>query len=157
MIRDRLGAIMTNPLWIPNVTCDVCTGPVSEDYRRCYRCSMDARQGVLPVARRVVPLTYAVAGTQADRDMYRYKEPIPEAYRLRNPSYQRLLLLLMGFADVHARCLDTFASEPVTGMAVVPHQRLWPTGTSFSWRTHGSRAVTHSQRRRRSFSRARLK
>lgn len=123
MIRDRLGAIMTNPLRIPNVTCDICTGPVSSQYVRCYRCNADTRRGGVPVARRIVPLTYAVVGTQADRDMYRYKDPMPEAQRLRNPSYQRLLLLLLGFADSHAPCLDAVALKRVAGMTVVPSLR----------------------------------
>jgi hypothetical protein len=123
MIRERLGAIMTNPLRIPNVTCDVCTGPVPSPYARCYRCNRDARREAVPVARRVIPLTYAVVGTQADRDMYRYKDLMPAAQRLRNPSYQRLLLLLLGFADAHASCLDVVALRPVTGMIVVPSLR----------------------------------
>ncbi|MEV0620788.1 hypothetical protein AB0I81_46210 [Nonomuraea sp. NPDC050404] len=126
MIRERLGAIMTNPLQIPNVTCEVCTGPLASQYTRCYRCNEDARRGDVPVARRVVPLTYAVVGTQADRDMYRYKDPMPAAQRLRNPSYQRLLLLLLGFAQTHASCLDIVASKPVTGMTTVPSLRGRP-------------------------------
>ncbi|MEO3799097.1 hypothetical protein [Nonomuraea sp. B1E8] len=55
--------------------------------------------------------------------MYRYKEPMPDRYRLRNPSYQRLLLLLIGFAEAHAHCLSALAPKPVTGMAVVPSLR----------------------------------
>ncbi len=123
MIRERLGAIMTNPLRIPNVTCEVCTGPVASRYTRCYRCHEDARREDVPVARRVVPLTYAVAGTQVERDMYRYKDFMPAAQRLRNSSYQRLLLLLLGFAQFHASCLDLVARRPVTGMATVPSLR----------------------------------
>ncbi|GAA3243793.1 hypothetical protein GCM10020216_071330 [Nonomuraea helvata] len=124
MIRDRLGAIMTNPTRIPNVTCDICTAPVPSQYTKCYRCYADAHKGSVPVARRVVPLTYAVVGTQADRDMYRYKDPMPDgAQRLRNPSYQRLLLLLLGFANVHASCLDVGARRHVTGVTVVPSLR----------------------------------
>ncbi|KAB8197871.1 hypothetical protein FH608_004985 [Nonomuraea phyllanthi] len=68
-------------------------------------------------------MTYAVVGTQADRDMYRYKDPMPDNQRLRNPSYQRLLLLLLGFARTHAPCLDVGARKPVTGMTVVPSLR----------------------------------
>ncbi|MEU7741523.1 hypothetical protein [Nonomuraea sp. NPDC049158] len=55
--------------------------------------------------------------------MYRYKDLIPEAQRIRNPSYQRLLLLLIGFADAHASCLDIVTAKPVSGMAVVPSLR----------------------------------
>ncbi|WP_433512673.1 hypothetical protein ACQP2T_54675 [Nonomuraea sp. CA-143628] len=65
-------------------------------------------------------------GTQADRDMYRYKDPMPEAQRLRNPSFQRLLLLLIGFADAHASCLDIVSPKSVSGMAVVPSLRGRP-------------------------------
>ncbi|MGP4098164.1 hypothetical protein [Nonomuraea sp. KM90] len=77
----------------------------------------------MPVAGRVVPLSYAIVGTQADRDMYRYKDPMPEAQRLRNPSYQRLLLLLLGFSRTHASCLDVVAARPVTGVTTVPSLR----------------------------------
>ncbi|MGR6916098.1 hypothetical protein ACU635_17815 [[Actinomadura] parvosata] len=120
VIRERLGAIMTNPLRIPHITCEICTGPISSRYTRCYRCNEDALRARVPVAQRVVPLTYAVVGTQADRDMYRYKDPMPPDQRLRNPSYQRLLLLLLGFSRTHAACLDVTAPESVTGFTTVP-------------------------------------
>lgn len=123
IVRTRLGAIMLNPLRMANVTCDTCTAPVAPQYTRCFRCYSDARQPGIPVARRVVPLSYAVVGKQSDIDMYRYKDPMSEDQRHRNPSYQRVLLLVLGFAATHAACLDLAATRPVTALTVVPSLR----------------------------------
>lgn len=114
-----LGAVMQNPLRETRVTCEVCTGPV-EGYRRCYRCNRDAARSDIRVASRVVPLTYACVGRQADNDMYRYKDQMPPQQRRGNLSYQRLLVLVAGFVAGHAECVDSVATLPATRMATVP-------------------------------------
>jgi hypothetical protein len=128
-VRARLGAIMRNPLRVPNLTCATCTAPIGAQYTVCYRCYQDALgaqvrdftgRAKLPIARRVVPLTYAVFGQQSNIDMHRYKDALPEEQRLNNPSFQRVLLLVLGFAATHAGCLDRVSRHPVTRLAFVP-------------------------------------
>lgn len=126
-VRTRLGAIMRNPLRIPNFTCAVCTTPISAQYTLCYRCNQDALGARawsptrVPVARRVVPLTYAIFGRQSNIDMHRYKKDgLTAKERLASPSYQRVLLLVLGFALTHAECLDRVSQRPVTRLAFVP-------------------------------------
>lgn len=128
-VRARLGAIMRNPLRIPNLTCATCTAPIAPQYTLCFRCHMDALGGMtldasgrsaLPIARRVVPLAYAVFGQQSNIDMHRYKDALPEQQRLNSPSFQRVLLLVLGFALMHAGCLDRVSNLPVTRLAFVP-------------------------------------
>jgi hypothetical protein len=115
-----LGAIMQNPLREPRVTCEVCTGPVDGRYLRCYRCNQDAALSGVPVARRVVPLTYTRVGEQADNDMYRYKDRrMSFQQRHESSSYQRLLVLLAGFVTAHSACLEHVATLPVTRMTTV--------------------------------------
>lgn len=120
-VRDRLGAIMRNPLRVPNLTCEICTAPIAVQYSRCYRCHRDILGSfAVPVARRVVPLTYSIFGQQSNVDMHRYKEALAEKERLLNPSYQRVLLLVLGFALTHAGCIDRISPMPVTRLAFVP-------------------------------------
>ncbi|WP_459801278.1 hypothetical protein [Herbidospora sp. RD11066] len=110
---------MRNPIRLPNVTCAVCTVPIEDRYTLCYRCSQDSK-GPVPVARRVVPLTYAFSGHQSNTDMHHYKDPMPEWFRPQNPSFQRVQLLLLGFTVTHAGCLDRVGSRPVTRLTSVP-------------------------------------
>ncbi|GAB3653742.1 hypothetical protein GCM10027589_12080 [Actinocorallia lasiicapitis] len=119
LARQFLATVMTNPLRGSDLTCDLCCGPVPERYSLCWRCKTD-RDLAFPVAARVVPLTYAHAGGQADNDLYRYKDPMKPEERLEHPSFQRLLVLLYGFAVRHAPCLDRVAGRPVTRLALVP-------------------------------------
>jgi hypothetical protein len=65
-------------------------------------------------------LTYAIFGQQSNIDMHRYKDALSEQQRLNSPSYQRVLLLVLGFASTHAACLDRIGSRPVTRLAFVP-------------------------------------
>lgn len=123
---------MLNPLRIPNVTCDTCTGPIAPQYTRCYRCAAAARAASVPVARRIVPLTYAIAGGQADSDMYRDKDPMADDQRLRSPSYQRVLLLSSGIRRCHASCR-------IYACLNVGHGSLAP-------RTHGRASARHCRR-----------
>lgn len=120
IIRDRLGAIMLNPLRVPGITCAVCTAPIAPRFSYCYQCNADRREFADSIAKRIVPLTYAIVGTQSDSDMYRYKEPMPASSRSHNLSFQRVLLLALGFASAHSRCLDRVSSRGVSHVAVVP-------------------------------------
>ncbi|MFC0864794.1 phosphoribosyltransferase [Sphaerimonospora cavernae] len=126
IIRARLGAIMRNPTREPNVTCEVCAVPVERQYSRCYRCHQDLLNARVPVAQRVVPLTYAVYGEQSNSDMHRYKDPMPDLQRSRNASFQRVLLLVLGFALNHAECIDHVTGMPVTRLVTVPSLRGRP-------------------------------
>ncbi|WP_157251947.1 hypothetical protein [Nonomuraea typhae] len=119
-VRDRLAAIMLNPWRVPSVTCATCTHPIGAQYEWCYQCNRDQREFGTAIARLVVPLTYSVVGAQSDSDMYRYKDAMGEHLRAQNPSFQRVLLLALGFSVTHAPCLDRVSTSPVSCLATVP-------------------------------------
>ncbi|WP_061291127.1 phosphoribosyltransferase [Herbidospora cretacea] len=119
LVRARLGAIMRNPERQRHRTCLTCTTPIEEKYIWCSRCLQD-RRSPHPVADRVVPLSYAYSGHQANTDMHQYKIATTEEGRRNHPSYQRVQLLVLGFALVHSGCVDQVSPQPVSRLAFVP-------------------------------------
>lgn len=126
LIRDRLGAIMHNPVRQPYVTCETCATPIPKaGFLLCWECNQQRRSGS-PLADRVIALTYSVDGQQSNLDMHRYKSPMSDERRFASDAWQRLSLLVVGFGLWHAGCLVPFSRTPVTGLAVVPSLRGRP-------------------------------
>lgn len=123
LIRDRLGAIMHNPIREEYVTCEVCLTPLSRvGFRICWECNQQHRSG-LPLAHRVIALTYSVDGQQSNLDMHRYKAPMSDERRFASDAWQRLSLLVVGFGLWHAACLESVCRLPITGLVTVPSLR----------------------------------
>lgn len=119
-VRERLGAIMLNPLRKQGLTCAVCLAPRGRrGYDTCHECG-EHRRKPWTLADRVVPLTYSVKGRQSNLDMHHYKHPMSPERRRASDAWQRLSLLVAGFALWHARCLELIAREPVSGLVTVP-------------------------------------
>lgn len=126
LIRDRLGAIMLNPVRKPHVTCETCCTPLPKStFRTCWECSQQHRSG-LPLADRVVALTYSIDGQQSNIDMHRYKDPMSDERRFASDAWQRLSLLVVGFGLWHSGCLESVARHPVSRLTTVPSLRGRP-------------------------------
>jgi hypothetical protein len=126
LIRDRLGAIMHNPVRQPYATCVVCVAPLSKPtFQTCWECKRHRTLG-WRLADRVVALTYSLEGQQSNIDMHRYKERMSDERRFASDAWQRLSLLVVGFGLWHADCLGRVSKEPVTGVVTVPSLRGRP-------------------------------
>ena len=99
------------------LVCLVCRGPVRPGFARCYQCGSHGllRPGLLADA--VVPISYAVKGTAAAADLWRYKS-------WRTPSASAgaaVLALLLTFLHDHGPCVWRHAGMAAPGrLAVVP-------------------------------------
>jgi hypothetical protein len=87
-------------------SCAVCRGPVRTGYARCYQCALHRRDAATSPGRdlladAVVPICYAVKGTDYAAALWRYKSsPVPSA------SAQTVLLaLLLAFLNDHGGCV----------------------------------------------------
>ncbi|MGH3186295.1 MAG: hypothetical protein ACRDPY_22255 [Streptosporangiaceae bacterium] len=125
VVRLRLRSAMPlYPLAPPAgpATCVVCRGPAGTGYARCYQCALHRRCAAADPGRdlladAVVPICYAVKGTDYAAALWRYKSsPVPSA------SAQTVLLaLLLAFLNDHGGCVWRRAgmSSPDL-LAVVP-------------------------------------
>jgi len=108
-------------------SCVVCRGPVRPGYARCYQCGLHRRyaaargaaasRGRDLLADAVVPICYAVKGTDYATALWRYKswpEPSTSARTV-------LLALLLTFLNDHGGCVWRHAGMPSPDLlAVVP-------------------------------------
>jgi hypothetical protein len=97
--------------------CVVCRGPVRPGYARCYQCERHDLLGHGLLADAVVPISYAVKGTELAEALWRYKSwPAPSA-----PARAWLRGLLLAFLDDHGPCVWRHAAmTPADRLAVVP-------------------------------------
>src|ERR1700678_2972396 len=81
--------------------CGVCRGPVLPGFARCYQCDRHGLLGPGLLADAVVPISYAVKGTDLAADLWRYKNwPTPSA-----AARAGLLALLLAFLHDHGPCV----------------------------------------------------
>ncbi len=97
--------------------CGVCRGPVRPGFARCYQCDRHGLLGPGLLADAVVPISYAVKGTDLAADLWRYKNwPAPSA-----AARAGLLALLLAFLHDHGPCVWQRAGMAGPGrLAVVP-------------------------------------
>jgi hypothetical protein len=98
------------------MACRVCRGPVAAGYTRCYRCDLHWRAAGDSLADAVVPIGYAVKGTQFARDLWRYK------WNDDGAAAGRLHRMLSDFLRDHTGCVQRAAgmTSPPGRLAVVP-------------------------------------
>lgn len=98
------------------MACQVCRGPVSAGFTRCYQCDLHWRIAGGQLADAVVPIGYAVKGGQFGTDLWRYKWDDDAA------AAGRLQRILWDFLRGHAGCVQRAAgmTSPPTRLAVVP-------------------------------------
>jgi hypothetical protein len=102
-------------LYLPRTSacCQVCHGPVSPGFGRCYQCDQHAELGGGLLADVVVPVSYAVRGTPFAHALWRYKAGQGLA--------EGLLALLLVFLHDHGTCIWQRAGLPGPDrLAVVP-------------------------------------
>jgi hypothetical protein len=118
LLCDTAAGYLRNPLRANGITCAICTTPV-DGHRLCWPC---AQTDNLPgTADLVVPLSYAIGGTQSGMLLRHYKDdPIP-AVRARHTTVLRRLLYLA--LTGHERCLGAAVGTPVSRRIVVPSLR----------------------------------
>jgi hypothetical protein len=89
---------------------------VTAGFARCYRCDLHWRAAGRLLADAVVPVGYAVKGTQFAGDLWRYKWNDDHA------AAGRLRTMLRAFLRDHARCVQHAAgmTGPPSRLAVVP-------------------------------------
>ncbi len=129
-LRLRLRSVMPlYPVAPPAgpASCVVCRGPVRPGYARCYQCGLHRRcvaaspaatgPGRDLLADAVVPICYAVKGTDYAAALWRYKAwPAPSA-----SARTVLLALLLAFLNDHGGCVWRCAGMPSPDLlAVVP-------------------------------------
>lgn len=113
-LRTAAGGYFKNPIWIPMVTCSVCTTPVN-GYPRCYPCSAQAGVAGRSLADGVGFLTYAMAGRQAGYVMRGYKATRSV------PSHRVVVALALTVGlSLHSACVGRLRRHPVTHWASVP-------------------------------------
>jgi hypothetical protein len=98
-------------------TCVVCRGPVRPGYARCYQCERHDVLGHGLLADAVVPVSYAVKGTDLAEALWRYKSCSAPG----GPARRCLLALLLTFLNDHGSCIwRDAAMPPPDRLAVVP-------------------------------------
>jgi len=99
-------------------SCVVCRGPVRPGFARCYQCGLHRRYGRDLLADAVVPICYAVKGTDYAAALWRYKSwPAPPS----SSAQAALLVLLLAFLKDHGACVWRRAGMPSPDLlAVVP-------------------------------------
>src|ERR1700727_2593687 len=81
--------------------CVICRGPVRPGFARCYQCGRHGSLGPGLLADAVVPISYAVKGTDLAADLWRYK-----SWRTPSASARAgLLALLLAFLHDHGPCV----------------------------------------------------
>jgi predicted amidophosphoribosyltransferase len=119
-VPDRLAplrAVFWNPDRTSGQTCAVCTTPaVRAGFPICWQCR-EHSLSPHPVADVVAPITYAVEGSQAMRDLYNYKEvgrPLVAAQ-----ARDRLFDVLFLSLERHLQCIADLGG-PISHVATVP-------------------------------------
>ena len=99
-----------------HAACLVCQGPVTAGFARCYRCDLHWRAAGAQLADAVVPIGYAVKGSQFASDLWRYKWNDDQG------AAERLRPLLRDFLRDHAGCVQHAAgmAGPPSRLAIVP-------------------------------------
>lgn len=109
--------MFSNPDRVSGLTCAVCTTPsLGAGYRNCFQCNEQERSGS-ELADIVAPITYAVEGSQAMRDLYNYKDQMVDN-RTRFAARDRLLNALFVSLEQHLGCfggVDAIATVPSSG------------------------------------------
>src|ERR1700738_4351480 len=103
--------------------CAVCTGPPRPGFLRCFQCSLHRQGAPGLLADTVVPVSYAVAGTEYARALWLYKSDVPQQDAARG----LLRALLLVFLHDHGRCVLAHAGITAPShVAVVPSGRGRP-------------------------------
>jgi len=118
LLTSAAGGYLSNVVRDAGHTCSICTGPVG-GYPTCWRCSQTA--SVDGVADLVVPLTYAVGGSQSAAMLRHYKDDPHPGTRFQ---HLRIInwLLYVGIA-LHRPCIEAVAEQPVTCRLAIPSLR----------------------------------
>jgi hypothetical protein len=97
--------------------CVLCRGPVRPGFARCYQCARHDLLGQGLLADAVVPISYAVKGTEFAADLWRYKSWRAPSAAARTS----MRALLLTFLHDHGACVWRHAGMPAPGrLAVVP-------------------------------------
>src|SRR5262245_25174224 len=111
-----IASVMRNPVRENGITCQVCTTPVS-GYSMCRPCYLHRADGAhgSKLADQVIPLTYALKGTQAYRDAFAYKD-----IGRHRSGWQRFATLTTLFTVRHGECVNAVTRDPASTVLVVP-------------------------------------
>ena len=114
-LTQAAGGYLHNVVRRPAVTCAVCATPV-EGFARCWRCQQDGR--IPGLADVVVPLTYAIGGTQSATMLWHYKDdPVRKAREQHALIINWLVYLAI---SEHERCIGAAAGLPVSVRLAIP-------------------------------------
>lgn len=126
MMWDRLRAAagrhapwLRAPLPAGPGCCAVCRGPSRAAFARCFQCSLHQQGAAGMLADAVVPVSYAVAGTEYAQALWLYKSDVPQQDAARG----LLRALLLVFLHDHGSCVWARA-----GMAAPTHVAAVPSG-----------------------------
>ena len=112
------GGYLRNVVREPGITCAVCTTPV-DGFTCCWRCEQDRR--VPGVADLVVPLVYAIGGTQSATLLWHYKDDPIRTVREHHTLILNWLLYLG--ISLHERCVGAVVGSPVSVRMTIPSLR----------------------------------
>lgn len=109
---------MQNVVRVPGLTCGRCGG--ADTASPCQRCSVWMRMD--GAADRVLPLAYAIGGTQLRTELRTYKDPgAPQRSRLM--ATRTLSALMWSMSYHHANCLAAISYTEPSVVALVPSGR----------------------------------
>ncbi|WP_243790794.1 phosphoribosyltransferase [Saccharopolyspora gloriosae] len=121
-LAARAGAgFLRNTLRKNGLTCNTCTVPVEPHYPICYKCKQTrdiAGQIGANIANLVVPLSYAIDGTQSGHLMYSYK-----TMAATRAGIEQLKLLCQIGLVMHWPCIQSIVGRPITAWTTVPSTR----------------------------------
>jgi hypothetical protein len=109
------GGYLRNVVREPGVTCAVCAAPV-DGFTWCWRCQQDRR--IPGLADLVVPLTYAIGGTQSATLLWHYKDDPMRKVREQHTLILNWLLYLA--ISLHERCVGEVVGLPVSLRVTIP-------------------------------------
>jgi hypothetical protein len=109
------GGYLRNVVREPGVTCAVCATPV-DGFTWCWRCQQDRR--IPGLADLVVPLVYAIGGTQSATLLWHYKDDPVRTVRERHTLILNWLLYLA--ISLHERCVGAMVGSPVSVRMTIP-------------------------------------
>ncbi|HME46546.1 amidophosphoribosyltransferase [Mycobacterium sp.] len=114
-LRASAGGYLRNPVRAPGITCAVCATPV-DGFAWCWRCRQDRR--IPGLADLVVPLTYAIGGTQSATLLWHYKDDPVRKVREQHTLILNWLLYLA--ISLHERCVAAVVGSPVSLRMTIP-------------------------------------